>query len=557
MMGLLLNGWIIRGTGNSPQFLLEDLENDFLFTAVRFGFRIIERGAPTRYFGLEEGIHSNDFIVAIGKDKEGKYWFGSDYGLSRFNLADKSFDNFTANSDPMTGSGIFTIYRDYKDNMWFGSRDGILTLDYESGKISRVVETEIKSRVSFIVDIEKHFLLIGTLEGLFLFNLKKYYEEGVAELKLYAQSNGFSGIQPIQNGAFKDSQGHIWIASRNGVTRLDPEKLNFEIAPLSTYFTKINNQKIGFYNNKERIDLPRNVNEVKIYFEAVGFSRPLKTQYCFRLAGQNTEWSDWQEEDYVLLTGLSSGKYALEVKSRTIGTIRDHIEAATLLFNLDLAFWKEPYFYQSALILIFVLTLLLAYYYYRQNMLSRRAKKNEQENRYLKVQSLQAQMNPHFIFNVLGTLQNLILKSNTWQANQHLVNLSILIRNFLDASVKSEIPKGIVTENEIALEKEIELIRMYIDFERLQYGDVFDYELTIDKKLENMHYTIPPMIIQPYVENAIKHGLLPKRGKGKLKVQFSEEDEIFRCIIEDNGIGRERAKEIRKKSLKPYQSPRY
>ena len=547
--------WLDHGvSGNSPQFIYEDKERELFFTAVRFGFRIIDRNGLISQYGQEEGIHANDYILCISKDKNGLYWFSSDYGLSRFDLDSETFENYTSYNGNLPSSGVLSIYKDYKDNMWFGARDGLLTLDYLTGKIRKVAETEITSRVSFIIDVDQQHLLIGTLEGLFLFNLQKYYNQSIIELKLYSKNNGYPGIQPIQNGAFKDSKGYIWIPARNGVCRLDPKKLNFEENALKTYFTEINGQEIGFYQDSIIVELPYNINEVKISFEAIGFSRPQATQYAYRLVEQNSDWSSWQEEDYVLLTGLNSGTHHFEVKSRIIGISHEKTTATRLLITIDLPFWNEPDFYIYALIIMVLLTGLLFYNYLRQRSFRLRALQNERENRYLKIQTLQAQMNPHFVFNVLGTLQYLILKSDTLQANRHLVSLSDLIRQFLDSSVKSNTPAGSSTENEISLEKEIELIRMYIDFERLHYGEAFEYELLLDQQADPSTQMLPPMLIQPYVENAIKHGLLPKKEKGKLSINFTIINEILICMIQDNGIGRKKSMELQKKSLRPYKS---
>ena len=305
--------------------------------------------------------------------------------------------------------------------------------------------------------------------------------------------------------------------------------------------------------DQQKKALEAGLNEVKISFEAVGFSRPLKTQYNYSTDGGKT-WSEWQEEDYVYISNLSSGKHTVQIKSKTIGINEEEIKPATLLLTIDLPFWEEPHFNQIAMILSTILLLLMLWFFWRERETRMTAKENAEKVKYLQVQTLQAQMNPHFIFNVLGTLQNLILNSDTKKANEHLVNLSTLIRRFLDSSVSSDIPKGVSAENEISLEKELELLKMYIDFECLQYENTFDYEVTVPPKMNPANISIPPMIIQPYVENAIKHGLRYKEEKGFLSVRFDEEEESVICIVEDDGVGRQKAKEIQNDSIKMYKS---
>ncbi len=346
----------------------------------------------------------------------------------------------------------------------------------------------------------------------------------------------------------------VWVPSRTTVTRINPKKMDYTFKPLKTNFTSVNEQKIKFAELGKTKELPKGENSIKVEFEAIGFYRPLAASYSYRLLEKEEKWSDWQAENSASFTNLASGDYNIQVRTKTVGTSASESEFANLPFAVNLFFWQEPNFFLFAFLIIGILASLSLYYYFRQKTLRIRALQNEEEVKYLRVQTLQAQMNPHFIFNVLGTLQNLILNSDVRKANEHLVNLSILIRRFLDSSVKSDLPKRFSAEYEISLEKEIELLRMYIEFEALQYEDEFEYEMKIDPELNESNYTLPPMIIQPFVENAIKHGLLPKKGLGKLFVHIYEENENLVCIIEDDGIGRSRSKEKKAKSLRAYKS---
>ena len=187
----------------------------------------------------------------------------------------------------------------------------------------------------------------------------------------------------------------------------------------------------------------------------------------------------------------------------------------------------------------------------------KRQEENERLIKYLQVQTLQAQINPHFIFNVLGAMQNQILSANPQEANRHLVNLSKLIRRFLDSSVSSAPPGKGMAQNEIPLEQEMELLKMYIEFEQLQRQGRFGYEVLTDKALNIANLTIPPMIIQPYVENAIKHGLLymeEGEGVGRLVITHAKNEDALCVTIEDNGVGRQRAAEIQRRSHQIYKS---
>jgi LytS/YehU family sensor histidine kinase len=129
------------------------------------------------------------------------------------------------------------------------------------------------------------------------------------------------------------------------------------------------------------------------------------------------------------------------------------------------------------------------------------------------------------------------------------------MRHYLEASMIGSGKDESVFNNEIALHKEIELLQMYAEFEQLQYRDKFVFDISIDPMLISSNYRIPPMILQPFVENAIKHGLFYQERLGHLWIRFvKKNEEVLQCIIEDDGVGRERAAEIQKNSIKSYQS---
>jgi len=172
------------------------------------------------------------------------------------------------------------------------------------------------------------------------------------------------------------------------------------------------------------------------------------------------------------------------------------------------------------------------------------------------LQAILSQMNPHFIFNVMASLQSMILSANIEKANDYLVRMSNLIRGFLDASASATFSRSkSISATELPLKKELEILDHFIQFQQLIYPDRFDYELSLGSEIIPEKLTIPPMLIQPFVENSIKHGLLQKGGKGKLKISiyFSEKQTLI-VEIEDNGIGIERAEALEKQSHLLYTS---
>ncbi len=161
----------------------------------------------------------------------------------------------------------------------------------------------------------------------------------------------------------------------------------------------------------------------------------------------------------------------------------------------------------------------------------------------LEPRALQMQMNPHFIFNVLNSIQSFILNKETIVANDYLSKFSKLIRLFLDSS-RSKF---------ISINEEINLLTLYMELEKLRFEDKFEYEIEIKGPL-NKYFEIPTMIVQPFIENAINHGLRYKKEKGKLKIIFTKQAKYVICTIEDDGIGRTKVGKIQHENNKGYKS---
>ncbi len=162
----------------------------------------------------------------------------------------------------------------------------------------------------------------------------------------------------------------------------------------------------------------------------------------------------------------------------------------------------------------------------------------------LEMQTLRSQMNPHFIFNCLSSINRFILKNKTEEASDYLTQFSRLIRMVLNNSKQSF----------ISLEDELETLRLYLEMERLRFKNSFDYVINLPDDIEVENIFIPPLLLQPFAENAIWHGLMHKQEKGFLNFDFSAEDKFLICIINDNGIGREQAELLKSKSVEKQKS---
>jgi sensor histidine kinase YesM len=174
----------------------------------------------------------------------------------------------------------------------------------------------------------------------------------------------------------------------------------------------------------------------------------------------------------------------------------------------------------------------------RNNQARRRADK------LLALQSMSGQMNPHFIFNALNSVNEYISQNDERAANRYLSSFSKLMRQVMDDSKHTFIP----------LSEEISMLRLYLELEHSRFKDQFEYQFQVDSSIEHSDFEIPPMMVQPFIENAIWHGLRYRKGKGHLLVHFSKNDETVEITISDDGIGLSKSKELKTQHQKKQNS---
>lgn len=175
----------------------------------------------------------------------------------------------------------------------------------------------------------------------------------------------------------------------------------------------------------------------------------------------------------------------------------------------------------------------------RIRMAERKRFQHEMQIATNELKALRAQMNPHFIFNSLNSIQHYIINNDEAEAIKYLSKFSRLIRAILNNSEKTS----------VILREELEGLKLYLDLETMRFEGKIQYEIVVDKNVDVDYLRIPSLLIQPYVENAILHGLVPKDGNGKLTVKLKEEDGYLICSIIDDGIGIKKSQELKSQSL--------
>ena len=379
-----------------------------------------------------------------------------------------------------------------------------------------------------------HLLWIVLDNSIQLFNIK------TKTFKTLTKNDGIptydiTGIEILNN--------KIYCSSNIGLFSLDNQKVFKDYDP-EVYFTEVEVNEVKT-KLKNTYKLAYNQNAIKIGFNVNGLYFNEKGIYQYRLKGFKDEWSITDSRsNFVAYNSLPAGSYSFQVKPIIHNENNTSNKVKELKIAIRKRLWEQWWFIGCCILLMFSVIVI----YYRRKINKQEKEKASQIEKInlekeviaSNLKALRSQMNPHFIFNSLNSIQDLVLKEDTEASYDYIVLFANLIRNTLNYSNKDFIP----------LEKELEFLKVYLELEKLRFGDDFEYEITctVDDKI-----AVPSLLIQPFIENALVHGLLHKSGQKHLSISFQFTD-VLQCIVIDNGIGRKKAKEIAERQGNTHES---
>ena len=419
----------------------------------------------------------------------------------------------------------FSSAKDHYNNVWIGGSQALDLLTNDT--LIRVIQNTSELYFSLLF-VKPHFLLLGGLNGLYVANLEDYYQNNIFEPVLYNHNNGFTGIECGQNGFFTDSEGFAWINTSDLVTRFDPQKLiRKEINPPNLYVNaQISDDNINWnplQTNSGQL-LKHNQNNLKFIFDAISFANIGNIRYYYRLTGLQDKWSEATYTNNVTFYHLQPGKYILSAKADP-GISKAMSEIVTINFEIKKPVTQTWWFILSMILLTVLLIAAIV------KILNNRFKKEELIKKkivQLRATALKAQMNPHLIYNALNNINGLINLGHKKEAQEYLNIFSDMLRLVLESTNK----------NEITLENEFEIIKSFAEFHKQAQTNSFDFEIKSELDIDTRKVIIPPVLIQPFVENAILHGLSGlKNRKGRIVVTAKNAGNQLLITVEDNGIG--------------------
>jgi len=395
------------------------------------------------------------------------------------------------------------------------------------------------SKVNWLITNKNNQLLAGTNKGLVLIDLNKQNYI----VKFFDKNSGYFAYDSFK--AVQDSSGNIYVISNDYITKLDnafplqnetKHKLlinDIEINNKSYDWSEIAKTDNWNHLPGSKVKLKHHQNSLIFYCNLLQFKNNNNTLYSYKLEGSSMDWTPYTREKKAVFTYLTHGHYTFKVKGYNLSNPENIVET-TFDFQISPPWYKTWFFYVLTGFFVF----LIIYLSYRTRISRVREKAHiQQKISELKLDALKAQMNPHFIFNAFNSLQKYILLQETTEALNYMSEFASLIRKTLDNS----------TEKEIRLSEEIEYLKTYLELEKIRVSNL-DYSITVDKMLDTEYLLIPPMLIQPFVENAILHGIRHLKKQGMMKISFERDHSFLKVTIEDNGIGRKQSLEINQKN---------
>lgn len=476
---------------------------------------------------IYDSFQSNEFTgvtYSCAEDDRGGVWIASN---SLWYFTGGRFVNY-GDKYPSLNIDISRVHYDKQLKLLWIATKGNGLFAYDGQRLLHIEESSgIQSGVVTSIAPDGNNLWVGTSRGVDFIRIKK-----ISPLTISVRN--FNTTHGLIGNDVKDlcvTRRFVYVATASGLSRIDRyQKMAATPAPTVVISSLHINDKDTTFSHP--LQLKHNQNFIDINFNTLTYKRgDGGVKYRYKLEGLSCRWF-YTEEERVRFYKLEPGEYRFLVEAKNNDGIWSSTPA-TINFCIEKPFWTSLWFY-GLLLLFFGLVI---YGIMRTRIIFlRKLSMYERKGNLWKNQSLSLQMNPHFIFNTLNSIQLFILKCDVDSSLYYLSKFSILMRKTLENSNKIK----------ISLKEELEVLSLYLELEKLRSEDKFTFSINCDENINQSDTCIPTLLIQPFVENSIWHGIMPKSGKGHISVQIVNSGDYIKCCIKDDGIGRIKSLEMKK-----------
>lgn len=521
------NLWI--GTVNG----LNRMNSDFTFKRIQFPDSVTYRNQRFRV---------SDNVVDIEEDMNGRIWMALEFdgyhslrGVACYDPATDKFIQFEKlflNAVVRESEIIFDLCI-LNDMVYAATLNGLLrinTIDFSVENYLSAKDGLPSSEVRTVFADAVKNLWIVTMAGIVQFN--------TANRSMIQFSRSYGIISDIfYGGLYQAHDDEIFFVNSPSLVSFYPSHIAKQTTPPKVLITgiRINNSYSDYYTasfQNRHIEMPYDSNNIYIEFAALDFTESQLNEFAYMLDGRDKNWTYSGSMADVLYTSLPPGNYTFKLKACNRDKVWNE-EPVTLKIIIHPPWWQTWYFkLLSALILASIITYLI----HRRIKAIQQHEEIKRRIAESEMAALRARMNPHFIFNALNSINRYIVRKDRETASDYLTKFSKLIRLILEHSGAQY----------ISLSSELEALRLYTEIESLRFDDKFDFNVNVEDGIHADSIRIPSMIIQPFIENAIWHGLMHKKEKGiiSLYIRWLNESRL-KIIIEDNGVGRKNASELK------------
>ncbi len=450
-------------------------------------------------------------------------------GAYCYNFITKKIKEITTKNG-LPSDRIYSIQKDKLNNIYIAGYGGLSILSSD-GKIKNFDKSNglISTRIENLLADDSGYIWFTNNT-----NITKYNPYNNT-FSYFDEHNGLNVLSYTIGSAHKSSSGDLIFGNKQGIVFFNPTEMKDYVAPLKLFIHYTKDGK-DFFPTEGNNKITFEYNEGKINF-SISTSDLLSNQkilYSYKMKGFDTSWST-PTLNRNIIYNLRSGKYIFEARATYNG--KDWVVFSNSVeVIVKFPFWQKVWFIILAAFLLCLTTFLV---YKRRIKSIKKHAAIQQQITELEAKALRAQMNPHFIFNSLNAIQELIITENIEDGYRYLSSFSKLLRMVLNYSEK----------NFISLSNEIEVLKLYLSLEALRFRQSFNYNISVDENIETDIVQLPSLLLQPYVENAVWHGLRHKEGEKALAIFITENGEQLEIIIEDNGVGRERSEAIKSQKL--------
>lgn len=460
---------------------------------------------------------ASERIYTLYEDKAGTLWYGAKEGL--FSITNKRTTGH-AHENELLQLRINSI-SETEDSTLVLAIHGHGIVFYKNGKIISHISTQngLNNDVCRKLYVHKNMIYVATPSGVAILN---YVNNRVLQTLVLNEAN----VLPFNdvNDVYADDR-YIFIATSKGLVKINQKVLNHikNYTPLLRLREIAVNDRIINSDTENRFTYKQN--NITIHFIGLHYQLPREVHYRYRLK-EDQLWK-YTDNNSIDFTYLPPGKYRFEVQTKSGGS--KWSAGVAYAFEITPPFWNTYWF----MLLTFLCLSGLVWLIIRYRLLVARKKllekqRIEKQITSLEQEALQSMMNPHFIFNVMNSIQHFINSNDKRLANIYLSNFAKLIRINLTISYKKYIP----------LEEELNYLSLYLSFEKLRFGNKLNYTLTVDPSIDTEDVHIAVMMIQPFLENAIEHGILPLADGGTVTLSISPHNETaLHITVTDNGTG--------------------